>query len=62
MVEAKLSDLEGLKKKEMDYLMDYTMSGVGLYQPNLSDISLSNIFLNNISQAYSSNYLLNITI
>ena len=25
----KLSDLEGLKKKEMDYLMDYTMSGVG---------------------------------
>ena len=30
MVEAKLSDLEGLKKKEMDYLMDYTMSGVGL--------------------------------
>ena len=26
----KLSDLEGLKKKEMDYLMDYTMSGVGI--------------------------------
>merc|ERR1719458_1454359 len=27
-METKLSDLEGLKKKEMDYLMDYTMSGV----------------------------------
>merc|ERR1719458_1331468 len=26
-METKLSDLEGLKKKEMDYLMDYTMSG-----------------------------------
>ena len=30
MVETKLSDLDGLKKKEMDYLMDYTMSGGGL--------------------------------
>ena len=30
MMETKLSDLEGLKKKEMDYLMDYTMSGGGV--------------------------------
>ena len=30
----KLSDLEGLKKKEMDYLMDYTMSGIGTRQKN----------------------------
>ena len=30
----KLSDLEGLKKKEMDYLMDYTMSGIGTRKKN----------------------------
>ena len=41
MMETKLSDLEGLKKKEMDYLMDYTMSGGGV-----SEIQVFKWYLN----------------